>query len=149
METCKYKYCRHTSREIEEDDLVIDGKNTYHSDCLSEKKCIEKIIDVFSKEVNENVVFSQLRNVINNIVIKKGIDAPVLLFGIQYYLKNNIPLNYPQGLYYVVQNKRMWEAYYKRTEKKNFVEIPEEHESVKFTHKPPEKNIFEKMIKGD
>lgn len=92
------------SREIEKDKAIKDGKSYYHPQCLKVKNDINEIISLFREKVNPNVVISVLRKVVNAIVFEKNVESGLLLFGLQYYIKNKKTLNYPQGLYYVVQN---------------------------------------------
>lgn len=133
---CRSSHCLHENKELLREDAVNPKKGCfYHPDCYQTQEEIKEIIDIFVKQINPNVVFSQLRHVINVIVYDRGIGSELLLFGIKYYIKNKISLNYPQGLYYVVQNKKMIESY-KRSKKKvcsTKVEITEQEEQS-FTH---------------
>lgn len=108
---CKFSSCIHDSRDIPIEDAIAIGRNYYHRDCAKIKSDIAEIIDIFAKEFNPNVVFSQLRRAIDTIIFNKGIDSGMLLFGVKYYAKNHMKLNYPGGLYYVIQNvnvEREW-----------------------------------------
>lgn len=145
---CKYSKCLHGSREISKDDAVKIGNCYYHLDCLKTKEDIKKIIDLFTKHINPNPVYSNLQKVIDNIVFKKQLGSDFLLFGLKYYIDHKIPLNYPQGLYYVIQNKQVIEAY-KKPEIKNIrnkVEIKEET-NQSFTHIPIKNNGFADILR--
>lgn len=110
---CRSSHCLHESKELLKEDAVNPKKGFfYHKDCYQTQEEIKEIIDLFSKKINPNVVFSQLRHVINIIVYDKGIGSELLLFGLKYYIQNNIKLNYPMGLYYVVQNKSVIDAFH-------------------------------------
>jgi len=112
---CRFAHCLHDSREIRENEEYVKvGSAYYHKDCYKTNKNIKEIIDLFSKEINPNVVYSKLSSIIRKIVFERGNDSELLLFGVKYYLKKNIPLNYPQGLFYVMQNKDMIREYYKQ-----------------------------------
>ena len=110
---CAYTHCKHNTKEInpKDDGIILSGSRYWHKDCLKESLTIREIIDMFYSEVNKNVVMSQLRSVVNNLVYNKGNDAEFIKFGLRYYLDHNIPINYPQGLYYVVQSKEVQEAW--------------------------------------
>lgn len=117
---CKASHCFHESREILPDDNVVEVSNAiYHKDCYQAISNIKEVMDIFATKINRNVVFSELRKVINNIVFQRGIDSGMLLFGIKYYINHHIPLNYPQGLYYVVQNKDVQNGYKKEIVEKD------------------------------
>lgn len=109
---CRYKYCKHENKEITDNEQSIQsGRSYFHIDCYNEKDNIEKILSLFCEKINKNCVFAQLRSVVNNIVYTKQVSAEYLLFALQYYIEHKIPLNYPQGLYYVIQNKETKQAY--------------------------------------
>ena len=112
------------------------------------KEDIKKIIDLFKNHVNPNPVYSTLQSVIKNIVFTKGLGSDFLLFGLRYYIDHKIPLNYPQGLYYVIQNKQMLDAYNKTKVKniKSNIEITEDSKS-EFTHIPIQNKSLADIIK--
>lgn len=146
---CKYSNCLHESVEMRKEDAVAQGRSYYHSDCLKTKDEIREIIDLFKNKINPNPVYSQLQSVIKNIVFTKKLGSSFLLFGLKYYIKHKIPLNYPQGLYYVIQNKDVVDAYNKEKTKdiqRLAVEITEESEH-KFTHIPTKCNSFTDILK--
>lgn len=144
---CKYSNCLHETREIHKEEAVRNGKFFYHPDCLETQMQIREIINLFKNKVNPNPVYSQLQSVIKNIVFKKGLGSDFLLFGLKYYIEHNIPLNYPQGLYYVIQNKRMIHAYNKQKAEsiKRSIEIKEDRDTP-FTHIPEKINGFMDII---
>lgn len=108
---CRYSKCLHNGELIDKDKAVKIDKCYYHPDCYKIKEDIQEIVKLFKENINPNVVYSQLHKVINNIVFDKGETSDFLLFGLQYYIKNHIPLRYPQGLYYVIQNKEVNKQY--------------------------------------
>ena len=116
------------------------------------RKNINEIIQVFVEKVNPDVVMSALRRVVNDIVFNRGISSEQLLFGINYYIKNNIPLNYPGGLYYVIQDRGAKQEYEKlqdmkfiKEEKKNF--RIEENTAQTFHYKAPEQHGFDAILR--
>lgn len=85
----------------------------YHPQCNQTKNDIKEIAEIFKEKINHNVIYSQLYNVINNIIFNKCNTSGFLKFGLNYYINHKIPLNYPQGLYYVIQNKDVINAWNK------------------------------------
>ncbi len=153
ISACKAKHCFHDNKEFLPDDDVVKVKNqTYHRDCYQAISDIREVIDLFVKEINPNVVFSELRRVINNIVYTKHISSGMLLYGLKYYIDRRIPLNYPQGLYYVVQNKEVQNNYNKfiANEKiKNYTFTAPVDESQPFTYKTNAPKSFVDVLSGD
>lgn len=148
MVKCRYANCLHENKELDKNEAVKSGAAYYHSDCLRTKEQMKQIEDLFITRVNPNAIISQLRGVIKTLAITRGLGSDFLLFGLQYYIDHKIPLNYPQGLYYVVQNKDVIAAYNKLKSKeiKKTVEIAEET-SVNFTHIPTKRNSFADILK--
>ena len=148
MVKCKYSKCLHDTRELNKDKAVKVGSTYYHEDCLRTKEEIKQIVALFQQKVNANPVYSQLQSVINNIVFIKGLGSELLLFGLKYYIENKIPLNYPQGLYYVVQNKAVINAFHKNTVKiMGKIDIKNENNNS-FTRVPTKVKGFEDIIRG-
>lgn len=148
MVQCTYSSCLHDSRNIRREDAVCVGRKYYHEDCYQTKEEIEEIVDLFVTHINPHPVQAQLQKVINNIIFKKGLGSNFLLFGLKYYIEHKIPLNYPQGLYYVVQNKDVRQAYEKKRLSiltKGKIVIDEPTEST-FEYKPAKPVGFEDII---
>lgn len=149
---CKHSKCKHESKDIDKSVAVKSGNAYYHVDCLKDKENRKEIVDLFVKNINANVVFAQLQAVIRTILDDKGNSSDFLLFGLKYYIEHKIPLNYPQGLYYVIQNKEMIAEYNKIKDrqiiaKENFV-IPERIDEVEFTYKPTKTKGFADILGG-
>lgn len=145
---CKYTNCLHDDKEIKKEEAVKSGSAYYHKDCLQTKDDIKEIIKLFKECINPNPVYAQLQSVIKNIIFIKGIQSDFLLFGLRYYIEHKIPLNYPQGLYYVIQNKDVANAYNKSKIKdvRKSVEITEQTE-VQFKHIPTKNSGFADILK--
>ena len=145
---CKYSHCLHDNREIEKRKAIRVGNSYYHSDCFKTKEDIKEIVNLFKAHINANPVYAQLQSVINNIIFVKKIQSDFLLFGLRYYIEHKIPLNYPQGLYYVIQNKDVTNAYNKTKAKeiKKSVEITEQTET-EFKFVPTKNKGFADIIK--
>lgn len=151
---CRYSHCSHDSREMNAEEAVKSGNAYYHPNCYEVKDNIRQITAMFTENVNSNVVHSQLAKIINDIVFAKGIASELLLFGLNYYISNKIRLNYPAGLYYVVQNKEMLNAYKLSKQKKiekswlamdNFE--TEEDEEINFKIKTKRNTGFEAILR--
>ena len=152
---CKYAHCKHKSKDIPKGEEIKHSTGYWHKDCLDESLCIREIIDVFVKDVNKNVVVSALRRVINDIIYVKGVDSHLLLFGLKYYVSHKIPLNYPGGLYYVLQNRDVQREWDKMQERKIKAELKdydftgqEETQSTNFNYKDTNKSKFSNVIGG-
>ena len=145
---CKYSHCLHDNREIEKRKAIRVGNSYYHSDCFKTKEDIKEIVNLFKAHINANPVYAQLQSVINNIIFVKKVQSDFLLFGLRYYIEHKIPLNYPQGLYYVIQNKDVTNAYNKTKAKeiKKSVEITEQTET-EFKFVPTKNKGFSDIIK--
>lgn len=147
---CKYIHCRHESKDIDKEKAVLVGKSSYyHKDCLMEKENIEEIMKLFQERINKNVVFSQLRRTINSIIYDKDISSEFLLFGLKYYISHKIPLNYPGGLYYVIQNKDVLKAYTARRNNFKSKSAISENNTVAetdFKFKPKKKKTFSDLL---
>ena len=145
---CKYSHCLHDNREIEKRKAIRPGNSYYHSDCFKTKEDIKEIVNLFKAHINANPVYAQLQSVINNIIFVKKVQSDFLLFGLRYYIEHKIPLNYPQGLYYVIQNKDVANAYNKAKTKeiKKSVEITDQAET-QFKFVPTKNKGFADIIK--
>lgn len=148
---CNFPSCQHKTRYLDPKEALRDSNgNYYHKDCYKSQEDIKQIIALFKKSINKNVVVSQLQDVINTIAFKKGLGTDVILFGLRYYIKNEIPLHYPKGLYYVIQNKDMMQAYHEAKDrnaiKGHKIEIKDATHTT-FTHKPIKQKRFSDILK--
>ena len=149
---CRYSNCKHDSKEIEKEEAIKNGNCYYHADCFKDKENRREIVELFVKHINPNPVYAQLQAVIRTIIDQKGLSSDFLLFGLKYYISNNIPLNYPQGLYYVIQNKQVIDEYDKLNKKnimakENFV-MPINVDEVEFSFKPTKTKSFADILGG-
>jgi len=147
---CRYSSCLHESKELNKEDAVKVGNQYYHKDCYKTKEQIKEIIDLFVKNINPNPVYAQLQAVIKQIVFARGIGSEYLLFGLKYYISHKIPLSYPQGLYYIIQNKEVKEEFEKQKAKAiKPIEINiEETNGNYFEYKPAKQKGFADIIGG-
>lgn len=145
---CAYGKCIHESKLMDIEDAIQDKKKYYHPECLKTNEEIKQIIDLFCKHINPHPIFSQLQSVITTIVFTKNIGSEYLLFGLKYYIEHKIPLNYPQGLYYVMQNKdvkKAYDAHIKKALTQNAIEITKEKDNS-FEFKPTKAKGFDDIL---
>lgn len=138
---CKYAKCF-----CQDSDEII---KSYHPECLKTKNDINEIKELFVNNINKNVVYAQLIRVINTIIFNKGVTADYLKFGLQYYISHKIPLNYPQGLYYVIQNKDVASAYNRKKSAVVKQEMSSLSDGVLDIDKTFEHKTFKKKTIGD
>lgn len=146
---CASKNCRHKDSPVDVDDCIKTNSAYWHKDCYKQKENLKMIIKLFSGYVNcSKKIYADLQRVCRDIVLNKGIDSELLLFGLKYYINHKITLNYPAGLYYIIQNKDVIEAYHRNKLKEQNVtfEITTES-SPNFTHKPAKTKGFADILK--
>ena len=114
MPKCRYKHCKHEGTPVDETGVRV-GNAYYHKDCFEEKENINRIIDFYVNNFDPEPIFTSLRKTINNIVYGKKKDPLFVLFALRYAKSNNIKINHPGGIYYVLKNENMLEAWKKHT----------------------------------
>ena len=107
---CRYKNCPYGGT-VSNDVAVKDGKSYYHPDCLKEKNNKNQIIDIFYKYINKAEVGAQLRKTVDNIVDTKKSTSEFLLYALCYVIHHKMSLNHPAGLYYIINNDEIKQAY--------------------------------------
>ena len=147
---CRAKHCLHMGEPINKDEAIRDGKSYYHPDCYQIKEDIAEIIDLWVTKINKNSPYALLTRTINNIIYDKNIESGHLLYGIKYYINHKIPLTYPAGMYYVIQNKKVEDEYYRfklsQIPKQKTVSNDIETEAD-FTYTPTKKKGLEDIFK--
>ena len=111
---CRYSHCKHDGKPIRREDAAKSGSSYYHKDCLIEKNLICDIMDYYVENFDKTPIMSLLRKTINTIVYNKNYDAEYLMFCLRYAKLNNIPINHPAGLHYLVKNYKIinaWESH--------------------------------------
>ena len=135
---CRYKYCKHDSKDILREEAKSSGNSRYyHSDCFKEMKEKEEIKRLFVEKISRNVPIPQLVKIINTIVHNKNISSEYLLFGLQYYIDNHKTLRYPAGLYYVIADKDVETEYNKLKNRDVKCKFDIEEEIEGFEYKKP------------
>ena len=132
MVHCRYPKCSklHESTELKKEDAVQGGSGTikyYHPDCYHTLQTVTKIRDLFVKEVNPIMTGPQIATLVstvNNMIFSKNISADFILFALQYFIKNKPgKLHQPFGMYYIVQDKDVVDAWNKEKEQKIRAEL--------------------------
>ena len=126
---CAFSHCEHDAKKIQASEAVKIGNRYWHRDCYEISQIIQSIIDEYMNHFSQTVVISILRKIVNNIIFGKKLlndkvpkyesdlnAARYLDFAIQFALDHNIPISHPQGLYYLIDNSRVKEAWKKKQE---------------------------------
>ena len=153
---CRYKHCLHPNIPVKKEEAVQVGSSYYHPDCYELKNTVAEIVDFFTKEINPDVVHMILVKTINNICFPKdkpGIPPERLLFQLKYHQRHGGKIQYPAGLYYVLQDRPSYEAWRRyKAEKKvgatDFSVSDEQNESKKGTVTIKKPKSFEDILKG-
>lgn len=121
IKRCRFGRCLHETKDIDiekEDYVKGDGASSfYHRDCKAVKDDIETVKMLWHDHISENVVFSQLTNIINRIIFDKHIPSEYLVFAMQYVIKYKKPLKHPPGLYYIIDDSAIKAAWAKHKAK--------------------------------
>lgn len=143
MVTCRYSHCLHGDNKIlPKSEAHANGNAYYHQDCWECSRIILDIRNTFYEKVNNNVVVSQLMRTINNIIFDKGNDPKYVKFALDYAIshKDKIKLQYPGGLYYVIINKEIMDAWDKlnkpTVDRDSFIIEDDSQDSFLFIPKP-------------
>ena len=113
LRVCKYINCRHQSKiNIAGEPFHKDQHGYYHADCYREKCDLELFRDIWKKNVSNTVVISYLNKVLNEL-LACGVSSDFLLFALQHVVKNHLPLRYPNGFRYYVDNQNIKDEYNK------------------------------------
>lgn len=94
-----------------EDPYVLEGKMYYHKDCFEQNQCIKKIEQYYISNFDKYPIMQVLRKVINTLVIDRGEDPEYILFALKYAKQNNLKLKHPPGIYYLLKNTQVEEAW--------------------------------------
>lgn len=112
--TCGFKYCRHDTNEVKKEEAVKVGNRYLHVDCAETKEYIMKTKELYCEEISSTVVMKLLVSVINQIVIKKKVDAKYLYFALSYAINHRFPIRSPYGLHYLVDHEQIKNAWNKK-----------------------------------
>lgn len=151
---CNYKGCTRPEDTILTGEGTVIGRHYYHTDCARKMECIKEVRTFYTENVSDTVVMSYLNKVINGIVYDKHVDPEFLLFALKFAVSHNQKIKAPAGLYYIIDNSRIKEAYSKEqqktTTKKVSVSIDDNFD---FSTEPvvvatPKRRSFADILKG-
>lgn len=138
---CNFAHCQHESKELLDGEGVIVNKRHYHTDCAKIRENISMAVDLYRNCISNTAVISQVRKVINNIVIDKKVDSDYLIFALRHAITSNLEIKNPASLHYLVDNRRikqLWEKQKKKEREKKVVTgimqyMPTEHKETVFS----------------
>lgn len=124
LKTCRFVNCSHDNKDIDitKDEYVNPKKGWYyHPDCFQQYKQntrknaqtradLQYIKNQWSMCINRDVVFGHLMKVLNEF-LAQGLTSEYLVFALDYVIKHNLKLNYPNGFKYYVEDARIKAAY--------------------------------------
>lgn len=112
METkkCQYSHCKFPDKIIilSEGNYVIEKGRYYHLPCQCEKNTMLEIIDFWYENIDKDVIFNQLRRLLDRLVYNDGYEAEYILFALKKKAKY---LKHPPGLVYAVKDKSVKSDY--------------------------------------
>ena len=126
---CAFCHCEHEGGRVSETEAVKINQRYWHRDCYEISQIIQTLVDDYMNTISSTVVVSLLRKIINNIVFGKKLHndkipknesdlnaALYLEFAFQFAINHNIPITHPQGLYYLIDDRNVKEAWKKKKE---------------------------------
>ena len=166
IKTCRFAKCTHSDKKIDisKDLYRSEGRMYYHSDCYelkkknewkdeNTKKDLQYIKNQWVLHINNTVIYSQLFQCLNDL-LSRGITSDYLVFVLDYIVKNNMKLSYPQGFKYYVDRQDIKTAYKKhlilknRTSVSDFGISDDDSNSPKFKIKQKPSG-FQRILGGD
>lgn len=114
---CAYQHCPFGG-QVDKDEAVSYKRRHYHKKCFQDVVNKEKIREYYLENINKTEILSRLNAIISDIIDKKQVDSEFLLFAIQYAIKNNITIRTPMGMYFLINNYKIKEAWKKEQAKK-------------------------------
>ena len=106
LKKCQYSHCKHQTKviSVNTDEYTEENGRYYHVDCKHEKDTIAEIKDYWYRNIDEEVIFTQLTEIINRLIYKEAYDCDYVLWALKKKAKY---LNYPPGLMFVVKDKQL------------------------------------------
>ena len=161
---CRYPKCSklHESTDLPKDKAVAaGGSRYYHPDCYHIMQTVNKIRDLFIKNIDSTLTGKQigtLVSTINNIIFDKKVDVEYLKFALEYFIKNKPgKLNYAPGLHYIIKDKDVinsWKKYNEQKIRQEFKELRnDDNEEIteldlsnSFVYKPQSSKSFADIL---
>jgi len=142
---CNNKYCKLGGEVTKEEGIKYNNKY-YHSECLKIVKDKQEIVRLYLEQINPNETKAMLNKSIYQLIHQKGYSSDYVLFIINYTIKNQIKLNNPFGLHYVVTNTEAIKQYKEQILRQKAKIIEDNIKSnefnnkeVEFSYKPSQK----------
>lgn len=128
---CRYSHCLHETKDIPEGEEVLVGKGTYyHKDCYELKTAIKAIIDYYVENFDRDPIYAQLTKTINNIVFNKNKTPAFVLYALHYAKWAKIPLKHPAGIYYLIKDDKIIDAWNADLTKKRAAQVQKKIEET-------------------
>jgi hypothetical protein len=109
---CGYKNCK-LGGEVEKDNAIKVSNKYYHKECHEIVENKKKIREFYLEKINPKEVMVLLNKAINELIDTKNVDSNLLLYALNYSVDNNIKINSPFGMNYIVNNYKIKESYSK------------------------------------
>jgi hypothetical protein len=122
---CGYNQCK-LGGEVTKDIAIKHGAKYYHEECLKEAQNKNEIRKLFFEYINPTEVATVLNRTINTLINTKNIPSDFLLYALKYVIKNKLILNHAGGLYYIINNDKIKDAYNKDSIRTKVEEIKKE-----------------------
>jgi hypothetical protein len=148
---CGYNKCFFNG-EVEKENAIKHGNRYYHPECLKQMQEKDEVRKLYLEKVNPTEVVKILNSTINNIVHIKKVSSEYLLFALKYAINNNIQINAPMGLHYIINNYKIKKAFEEAYIKKRLNEIKNNmqqtnhcEEEIKIDYKNDSVNLWDKI----
>ena len=107
---CCCSHCKHSNKmiDISAEAYGVENNRYYHQDCKHEKDVMLEIIDYWYNNVDKDVIFNQLRRILDRLVYSERYDADYILYALKRKAKY---LNHPPGLVYAVKDRDIRKDY--------------------------------------
>lgn len=150
---CGYNQCK-LGGKVTKEIAVKHGTKYYHSECLKEAQNKNEIRKLFFEQINPTEVATVLNRTINTIIDTKNVPSDFLLYALKYVINNKLILNHAGGLYYIINNDKIKNAYYKEKVGKEVKQIKTDiqnniniNDNVKFEIKLEENNNWNNILR--
>lgn len=116
---CAWKHCKFDNVIKEDEDYEVINGRKYHRQCNCERENINQCITLFVEQVNDQIVMTQLRSVINNLIYNQGFESEYVVFSIQYAIEHpEYKLTYPQGLHRICKDQKIMDLWKNKQDQK-------------------------------
>ena len=92
---------------VKADDAIKEGKAYFHPDCIKTKHEIADLRQMYFDLIDDKADFRVLCKVLNDLVLRDGLDIDYIRFSLEYYGKYKVRLKSPLSLKYLRTNQLM------------------------------------------